>query len=342
MADSMSPHPSPLTPDGREWRPAASLARLRLRAELLTEVRAFFAARGVLEVDTPALSFAGTTDAHIASFATVYRGPGERHGQPLYLHTSPEFAMKRLLAAGSGCIYQLAKVFRDGEAGRRHNPEFTLLEWYRVGFDHHRLMHELAELVARLLDGRIALGEPEKLSYAGAFIRRFGFDPHRASVRTLEGVCKDCGIVPPPGMPEDARDPWLDLLLTHAIEPDLGRGRLTFLYDYPPSQASLARIRRQETPVGERFEAYLEGVELANGFHELGDAAEQRARFEADLDAREAAGLPAVPIDEALLEALAAGLPACSGVALGFDRLLMLAAGAQSLDEVIAFPIERA
>ena len=324
------------------WRPSADLATLRLRAELLARIRTFFAARGVLEVETPALSAAAITEPNLASFSTVYSGPGARYGQRLYLHTSPEFPMKRLLAAGSGCIYQIARVFRDGEAGRRHNPEFTLLEWYRVGFDHHRLMDEVAELVTELLAGRLALAEPEWLSYRELFQRHLDLNPHQASVAEL-AVCAGARSVPiPPGMPADDADPWLDLLLTHGIEPHLGMGRLTFVYDYPASQAALARLRPDDPLVGERFELYLNGVELANGFHELGDAGEQRRRFEAENAARQTLGLPVMPVDENLLAALEAGLPDCAGVALGFDRLAMLAAGKTALAEVLAFPVERA
>lgn len=324
------------------WRPSADLATLRLRAELLARIRAFFAARGVLEVETPALSAAAITEPNLASFSTIYAGPGLRCGQPLYLHTSPEFPMKRLLAAGSGCIYQIARVFRDGEAGRRHNPEFTLLEWYRVGFDHHRLMDEVAELVTVLLAGRLALAEPERLSYRELFQRHLDLNPHQAGVAELAACAGARGVPIPPGMPADDADPWLDLLLTHGIEPHLGMGRLTFVYDYPASQAALARLRPDDPLVGERFEVYLNGVELANGFHELGDAGEQRRRFEAENAARRSLGLPVMPVDENLLAALEAGLPDCAGVALGFDRLAMLAAGKTALAEVLAFPVERA
>jgi len=324
------------------WRPGADLATLRLRAELLARIRAFFAARGVLEVETPLLSAAAITDPHLASFATGYAGPGPRDGQTLYLQTSPEFAMKRLLAAGSGCIYQIARVFRDGEAGRRHNPEFTLLEWYRVGFDHHRLMDEVVELATALLEDRLPLAEPERLSYREAFERHLGLNPHRTSVAELAGCAARCGVSIPPGMPKEDVDPWLDLLLTQRIEPQLGQGRLCFVYDYPASQAALARLRPGDPPVGERFELYLDGIELANGFHELGDAVEQRRRFEAENRARQAQGLPVMPVDEHLLAALEFGLPECAGVALGVDRLVMLAAGKTSLAEVLAFPFERA
>jgi lysyl-tRNA synthetase class 2 len=248
--------------------------------------------------------------------------------------------MKRLLAAGSGCIYQIARVFRDGEAGRRHNPEFTLLEWYRVAINHHGLMDEVAELVTELLAGRVLLAEPERLSYSELFQRQVDVDPHQASVAEL-GACAERLRVPiPPGMPADDPDPWLDLLLTHCLEPRLGRGRLSFVYDYPASQAALARLRPGAPAVGERFELYLNGVELANGFHELGDAGEQRRRFEAENATRRALGLPVAPVDENLLAALDAGLPDCAGVALGFDRLVMLAAGKTSIQEVIAFPVD--
>lgn len=250
--------------------------------------------------------------------------------------------MKRLLAAGSGCIYQIARVFRDGEAGRRHNPEFTLLEWYRVGFDHQRLMNEVAELVTTLLAGRLALAEPERLRYGALFQRHLNLNPHQASVAELRACAVQHGVPIPPGMPADETDPWLDLLLTHCIEPQLGLGRLTFVYDYPVSQAALARLRPGAPPVGERFELYINGIELANGFHELGDAAEQRRRFEQENQARQTQGLPIMPLDERLLAALTAGLPDCAGVALGFDRLVMLAAGKASIREVMAFGIENA
>ena len=324
------------------WRPSADLATLRLRADLLQRIRAFFTARGVLEVETPALSAAAVTHPHLTSFRTIYSGPGSRRDRTLYLHTSPEFPMKRLLAGGSGCIYQIARVFRDGEAGRRHNPEFTLLEWYRIGFDHHRLMDEVSELATALLAGRLPLAEPERLSYHDLFQRHLNLDPHRTGVAELTACAKRHGIPVPPGMPTDDVDPWLDLLLTHWIEPRLKPGRLVFVYDYPASEAALARLRPGDPAIGERFELYLNGLELANGFHELGDAGEQRHRFARENAARQALGLPIMPIDERLLDALEAGLPDCAGVALGFDRLVMLAAGKDSIQEVIAFPLDRA
>lgn len=324
-------------PDG--WRPSAALDVLKRRARMRERLRAFFSARGVLEVDTPALSTAATTDLHLQSFSCRTAGPGTR---ALYLHTSPEFPMKRLLAAGSGSIYQLCNVFRDGEAGRLHNPEFTMLEWYRVGFDYHQLMDETAALIADALAGSRALDAPEKLTYAQAFERHCGINPHTADSAALAAVVKTKAIPLHGDLQHETVDTLRDLLLTHVIEPQLGRGRVTLLYDYPVSQAALARIRPDTPPVAERFEAYLDGIELANGFHELRDAAEQRARFARDLAARKQQGLPAVPMDERLLAALEHGLPECSGVALGFDRLVMLAASAASIQDVLVFPIERA
>ncbi len=326
-----------------DWRPTTAVEVLKLRARMLERIRAFFLERGVLEVETPILSSAATTDPALASLAARYTGPLFPHGQTLYLHTSPEFAMKRLLAAGSGSIYQICKVFRDGECGRLHNPEFTMLEWYRVGFDHHRLMDETGELVTQLLAPTLPLQAPEKLTYREAFQRHAGLDPHTASAREFAAVAGTHRIdVPQDLLAQNDLAVWRDLLLTHAVEPKLGRGRLSFLYDYPASQASLARIQAGDPPLAARFELYLNGVELANGFHELTDADEQRARFERQLHTRAAAGMPAVPMDARLLTALAHGLPDCAGVALGIDRLLMLAAGARSLAEVIAFPVDRA
>ncbi len=324
------------------WRPSATLETLKRRAWMLARIRAFFAERGVLEVETPVLSSAAATDPNLTSLSTRYVGPGFAQGLTLYLRTSPEFPMKRLLAAGMGSIYQIGKVFRDGESGRLHNPEFTMLEWYRTGFDPHHLMDEVAALVLYALEDRLALRPPEKVSYRDAFLRYCTLDPHTAGVDTFAESARRHGAPIPNNMPHDNLDPWRDLLLTHIVEPQLGKGRLTFLYDYPASQAALARTRNETPPVAERFELYLEGIELANGFHELGNAPEQRRRFEADLAHRRGRGLPTVPMDERLLEALTQGLPDCSGVALGFDRLVMLAVGTRSIEDVLAFPLNGA
>ena len=318
---------------GEDWRPTASFEVLKLRAELLKKLRAFFDARGVLEVDTPALSRAGTTDVHLASFR-IDAAEGSR-----YLHTSPEFPMKRLLAAGSGDIWQACKVFRADEAGRFHNPEFTLIEWYRIGFDHRRLMAEVAELVAALVPS--VAEAPEYLTYREAFERHAGIDPFSAKPQDCRDALQRAEREPLPVSALDT-DGWLDLLAGELVYPALGHGRLSFVYDYPVSQAALARIRRDDPPVAERFEAFVSGVELANGFHELADPGEQRRRFECDLERRGADNLPMLPMDEYLLQALGHGLPDCAGVALGLDRLVMLAAGARSISEVIAFPVDRA
>ena len=314
-----------------DWRPAASPAALARRAELLAAVRGFFADRGVLEVETPLLASHGVTDPAVEPL--VVPG-GVMLSAPRYLQTSPEYAMKRLLAAGSGPIYQLGKAFRDGEAGRRHNPEFTMLEWYRPGFDHHALMAEVAELLEHCL-GRKGW---RKVRYGDLFRDHFDLDPHSASAGTLAAVARtalDSAEL------ELDRDGWLDLLLSHRIEPALEG--IVCVYDYPASQAALARVDDSgPVPVAERFEFYVDGLELANGYHELADPAEQARRFAADNAERRRRGLAEREPDPRLLAALQAGLPDCSGVALGFDRLVMVATGAASLDEVLAFPWERA
>ena len=326
-----------------DWRPAATLEVLKLRARLLERIRAFFCTRGVLEVETPVLSATATPDPALLSLATHYAGPLFPRGQTLFLHTSPEFPMKRLLAAGSGSIYQICKAFRNGEAGRLHNPEFTMLEWYRTGFSHLQLMDEVEALVRDALTGQIELKQTERLSYGDAFVQLAGLDPHTATAKDFAQVARAHDIHPPAELAahHDVAV-WRDLLLTHLVEPHLGQGHLTFLYDYPASQASLAQVRPGTPPLAERFELYLQGIELANGFHELGDSTEQATRFERQLHARTAAGLPAVPSDDRLLSALAHGLPDCSGVALGFDRLVMQAAQTRSNADVLSFPIDRA
>lgn len=323
---------------GGDWRPTAQRRALRARADLAARLRAFFGARGVLEVETPLLGAATTPEAHLASAVVSDRGSREP-APPLYLQTSPELHMKRLLAAGSGPIFQLARAVRGGERGRRHNLEFTLLEWYRPGFDHHRLMDEMDELLAELVGAAPA----QRWSYGELFRRHLGIDPHTAQAAELDRAAAAAGVRGPAFDAGD-RDGRLALLLTHAVEPALPAGTV-FVFDYPPSQASLARVRPSTggaPAVAERFEVYLDGVELANGFHELTDPGEQRRRFEADLAERRAAGLPEVPLDERFLAALDSGLPACAGVALGFDRLVMHAVGADRIDDVIAFPEERA
>ncbi|SCZ50024.1 EF-P lysine aminoacylase EpmA [Thiohalomonas denitrificans] len=318
-----------------DWRPAASLGTLQERARILFRIRAFFEARGVWEVDTPILSRAGTTDPHIDSFVSRYQGPGAAGGLPLYLHTSPEFPMKRLLAAGSGPIFQMAKVFRQGEAGRLHNPEFTLLEWYRPGFGMAQLMDEVEALVRCFLDYPAA----RRVTYARLFEEVVGLDPHRADVAQLAACACASGLGSLPDLGGD-RDAWLHLLFSHRVEPVLEG--LTFVHDYPTSQAALARIREGDPPVAERFELYVDGVELANGFHELSDAAEQRSRFAAERGQRRSAGQEDIAADGRLLQALEHGLPDCSGVALGVDRLVMRTLGLDSVADVIAFPVERA
>jgi len=322
-----------------DWPPSASLEAIRARAAMLAQIRGFFADAGVLEVETPIASRCAGSDPALDSLSTRWHGPGWGDGLPLYLHTSPEFPMKRLLAAGTGSIYQICKVFRDGERGRRHHLEFSLLEWYRPGWSYQDLMTEVAALI------RLVLGRPdlpsERLSYRGLFRDRLGLDPWAAEPPQLAARAAAAGIGGV-GALDLNRDGWLDLLLTHCLEPGLGRGGLTFLCDYPPSQAALARLRLDAVPVAERFEVYLDGVELANGFQELTDAAAQSARLHADLETRRRQGRERPPLDASFLAALGAGLPECAGVALGLDRLLMAALGVHEIDAVLAFPVERA
>lgn len=319
------------------WQPSAALVTLRERSNLLARIRGFFAAAGVLEVETPILSRSATTDPALASLATAWQGPSGNSS--LYLHTSPELPMKRLLAGGIGPIFQICKVFRDGERGRLHHPEFTLLEWYRPGWGYRRLMDEVADLArCALRDEHLPV---EQLRYQDLFLEQLGVDPWDTDEAELKrtAVAQQIGGADALALSVDG---WLDLLLTHCLEPGLGKDRLTFIYDYPPTQAALARLRGGRVPVAERFELYLGGVELANGFQELTDPGEQRQRFTVDLGRRAAAGLACPPIDEAFLAALEAGMPEGAGVALGIDRLMMQWLAAEHIDEVLAFPIEHA
>jgi len=322
-----------------DWRATASLECLRARAGLLQEVRAFFATRDVLEVETPLLSAATTPDPALYSMATRYRGPQYPHGKNLYLQTSPEYAMKRLLASGSGSIFQVCKAFRDGEAGRIHNPEFTLLEWYRIGYDHHMLMKEVEDLVARILG---VAPDFERLTYRQVFELHTGINPHGASAELLQDYVAHCTSVSVAGMHQAGRDAWQDLIMSHIIEPQLGKERPIFIYDYPASKAALAVTREDAYPVAERFELYVLGMELANGFHELTDSREQRLRFERDNAIRVDKHMPEIETDIRMLAALDHGLPPCAGVAMGLDRLLIIRQKATSIREILAFPIERA
>lgn len=312
-----------------DWRPATSRAHLEARARLLANIRRFFAEHDAMEVETPLLSAAGNTDPEIDSLRT-------QDGR--YLRTSPEFAMKRMLAANSGDIFELGRVFRAGESGRHHAPEFTLLEWYRTGMSYQELMDEVAALVRFCGRGKFNQWPVEQLSYRQLFINHLEVDPFTADMESLSILAQDNGIEPL----ELGRRQWLDLLISLVIQPALPAGTLTFVFDFPADQAALARIRPDIPPVAERFELYLGSVELANGYQELSDSAEQASRFVAENEQRKQLGLPVYDRDHRLLDALAHGLPECAGVALGVDRLLLAIEGLDHLSEVIAFPFERA
>lgn len=311
------------------WRPTTKVAQLQARACLLQDVRDYFSARNVLEVETPLISMAGNTDPEINSIRTDAGG---------YLRTSPEFALKRLLAAGSGDIFELGRVFRAGESGRFHNPEFTLLEWYRTGFSYQQLMDETADFVRHCGRGKFDQWPQQKLSYRQLFLRHLDIDPFKADQQLLCSTAQKHGIK---DIQLNTRQ-WLDLLVSLVIQPALPEEYLTFVYDFPADQAALARIRPETPPLAERFELYLGRTELANGYQELTDALEQRQRFDAENAQREQRGLPVCKADHHLIAALENGLPECAGVALGVDRLLMSICGAGSISEVTAFPSSRA
>jgi lysyl-tRNA synthetase class 2 len=358
--------PNPSTPRNRarasavDFLPTATIEVLRQRAALLAEVRAYFASRGYIEVETPLLSHDMVVDAHLEPFTTRVGVAGAQSRDELFLQTSPEFGMKRLLAAGASAIYQITRAFRNGEVGRYHNPEFTMIEWYRTGDTHIEQMSVAEELVASvfrraaaMLDERAdegwhralrAAAQPpyERLSYDEAFERYAGTKVLSLAAPRLVELARGRGIAAPESLDPGDRDGWLNLLLAELVEPHLGSDLPTFLYDYPASQAALAQVRHETPPVAERFELYVRGIELCNGYHELTDADELRERMRVQAGLRAANGAQALPLDNRLLSAMDAGLPSCAGVALGFDRLTMLALGASSLADVMAFPFDRA
>ena len=319
--------------------PSADFDALRLRARLNATLRGFFAERGVPEVETPMLSQAGNTDPNVASFRTTFGGHVSAGPRTRWLRTSPEFPLKRLLAAGFGDCYELGRVFRDGEAGGRHNPEFTMLEWYRVGWDQFQLADETVALVQDALALVERRAEVVQTSYRALYLDTLGIDPMTADEAMLQAALGDVRI-DPEGL---TRDDWLDLLMTHRIQPSNPDNRILVVHDYPASQCMLARVvEREGVPVAERYELYLGALELANGYYELADAAEQRARFERDHAVRTERGSDMPAIDEALLTALDTGFPDCAGVALGVDRLMMAMLGTGRIGDVIAFDFSRA
>ena len=318
-----------------DWQPSASFETLRERARLMAKVRAFFAQRDVLEVETPVLGQGGSTDIHLVSLHTLARtDKGQRR---LWLQTSPEFHMKRLLAAGSGPIFQLARSFRDGEIGARHNIEFTMLEWYRPQFTLDQLIDETATLIMSLLPS--FPGPPVHYRYRELFHTYVEVDPFTTSLDRLRAIAAERAQMSAQSLADEGRETCLDLLMSVVIEPQLGQQELSVVVDYPASQAALAR-RHQDADgewVASRFEVYLNGIELANGYDELTDAAEQRTRFAEDNAERRRLGLPEVDVDERLLAALEHGMPAGAGVALGIDRHIQLALGKARLEDVLTF-----
>ncbi|HII3838975.1 TPA: elongation factor P--(R)-beta-lysine ligase [Pasteurella multocida] len=317
------------------WQPSASIENLLARAKIIAEIRRFFTDRGLLEVETPVLSEFGVTDVHLSTFNTTFISPTAEKSKALWLSTSPEYHMKRLLAAGSGPIFQLCHVFRNEEAGQRHNPEFTMLEWYRPHFDIYRLINEVDDLLQQILDCK----PTESLSYQFVFQEYVGLDPLSAEKAELVAKAKQYHLQQ---AEQEDRDTLLQFLFSTVVEPNIGKENPVAVYHFPATQAALAQISSEDHRVAERFEFYYKGLELANGFHELTDVNEQLHRFEQDNVQRQKMGLPQRQIDKRLLGALQAGVPNCSGIALGVDRLLMIALGANAIHEVMAFGIENA
>ncbi len=316
------------------WNPNTTIETLKCRAKLLNIARQFFQDNHFLEVDTPCLSQSTTPDPNIESFTSQY------NQQQYYLHTSPEFPMKRLLASGSGAIYQICKVFRQGEAGCNHNPEFTLIEWYQPGIYYRDLMEQLDDFIRLLLKGNLQLNETVLLTYQQAFEQYAGFNPLMVSSEQLHAVILENNIQ----LHEQTltHNAYLDLIMSYIVQPALPKNKPVFIYDYPVTQAALANVRRGDVDIAERFELFINGLELANGYQELLDATEQQQRFENENRQRLVAGQQTIPVDDYLISALQQGMPMVSGVALGFERVLMLATGKDSIRDVIAFTMDKA
>lgn len=318
-----------------QWQPTAPIKNLLARAKIISEIRHFFIERGLLEVETPILSEFGVTDVHLSTFETIFNSPFSEESKTLWLSTSPEYHMKRLLAAGSGAIFQICKVFRNEESGKKHNPEFTMLEWYRPFFDMYRLINEVDDLLQHILDSKPA----EILTYQFVFQEYVGLDPLSAKTSELIEKAKKCNLV---NAEKENRDTLLQFLFNELVEPQIGQNRPVAVYHFPASQAALAQISSEDLRVAERFEFYYKGIELANGFSELTDATEQQNRFEEDNKIREKIGLSKKEIDYRFISALKSGMPNCSGVALGVDRLIMIALSAEKISDVISFDINNA
>ncbi len=315
-----------MTPDN-SWQPIASLDIIQKRAALLWQIRDFMDRHDILEVDTPVLSHFAVTDPYIESMHTsnVFE-----KNTPLYLHTSPEYCMKRLLAAGSGSIYQITHVFRDEESSKKHHTEFSMLEWYRVGFDYYQLMDDVSELLVN-----IGLAKPVKMTYAEVFLQTVHIDPHTADIKQLQEISDKHGW----GRDSDDRHALLDYVFSEAVIKKLDNSQPLFVYDYPECMSALATLKEGSPCVAERFELFIRNMEIANGFNELCDADEQRKRFETELELRKDKGLEKRPIDLNFLAAMQSGLPKSAGVAVGLDRLLMVLSEKDDINEVITFTL---
>ncbi len=322
--------------DQEDFRSTASPETLKARASLLRQTRAFFDSRSFVEVQTPLLSTDTVVDRHLDPVPVLLPSdPTDlQSGRNMFLQTSPEFLMKRLLASGMSAIYQITPAFRIGESGTQHNPEFTMLEWYRCGDDMHAGMSLLSEFASELLNKPQAKTQ----TYSHAFVEHAGFEPLNQSAEQLRERCVKAKLSFPTSLATEDWDSWTEVLFSNLVQTNLGQEQPTIIYDYPASQSALAQVRGN---VAERFELFVDGIELANGYHELLDANELRQRNKKVNEQRIADGKHPLPEESRLAKAMEHGLPACSGVAVGFDRLLMLRTGKSSIDEVVSFTIDR-